>query len=117
MEAPRISESIGADLAPFGCQFALARPIFDLPPADPVDSSTQEPFGMRFFLHTEKVGEFIPPRFRYDDEHQLAVTDDESATPLITLPASPEKTTTGHSDGKNPRGEEFRIDFAGDHRQ
>ncbi len=74
----------GAALAPIGCQFALARPILD------------------------------PPRFRYDHERQLAVTDDDAAVPLIMMPGAPEKTTTGTAD-KNPRGEEFRIDFAADH--
>lgn len=99
----------GAALAPIGCQFALARPIHDPPPAD--DGSGPEPFGLRFFRPTEKLG--APPRFRYDHERQLAVTDD--GTPLIMMPGAPEKTTTGTSDGKNPRGEEFRIDFTADH--
>lgn len=109
-----VTRFTGAALAPIGCQFALARPILD-PPDATGRSSGPEPFGMRFFRPTEKLGE--PPRFRYDHEHQLAVTDDNAATPLIMMPGAPEKTTTGTSDGKNPRGEEFRIDFAADHRR
>ena len=102
----------GAALAPIGSQFALARPVLDPQPAE--RAAGPEPFGLRFFRPTEKLGE--PPRFRYDHARQVAVTDDDAAVPLIDLDGAPEKTTTGTSDGKVPRGEEFRIDFVTDHR-
>ena len=98
-------------LVPVGYQFPLARPIFDLPRTDEVDDAAPEPYGMRFFRPAGRVNDMHPIPHRYDAELQLAVTDDETATPLISLPYAPdEKTTTGNTDGSVGRGEEFTFD-------
>lgn len=98
-------------LIPVGYRFPLARPTFDLPPADDVPESTPEPFGLRFFRPTGRVDDMCPIPYRYDTALQVAVTNDGTNTPLITLPeGADKKTTTGTSDGSVGRGEEFTFD-------
>lgn len=96
---------------PVGYRFPLAQPVFDLPAAEDVPDSAPEPFGLRFFRPSGKVEDMCPIPYRYQPELQVAVTDDGTDTPLITLPdAADKKTTTGTSDGHVPRGEEFTFD-------
>jgi len=105
----------GLGLAPVGHQFPLGRPKFEPPPADEVDDSALLPFGIRFFRSAAPVDSGPPTPYRYDPEQQLAVAIDRPHTPLIDLPmAADERTTTGHSDGGKPRGEEFMFDRTDD---
>lgn len=98
-------------LVPVGYRFPLARPVFDLPAADRVPESAPVPFGVRFFRPTGKVEDMCPVPYRYSAGLQVAVTDDGTDTPLITLPeAADKKTTTGNQDGQVGRGEEFTFD-------
>lgn len=115
MTAPALDRPARGGLAPVGYQFPLARPVFDVPSADDVPESAPEPFGMRFFRPTGDVQDMAPIPYRYSAELQVAVTDDGTKTPLITLPTAWDRTTTGSADGKGPNVEEFKMDYAGDH--
>lgn len=111
MTAPGLDRSVDDGLVPSGYQFPLGRPIFDLPPADDVDDFAPAPYGLRHFHPAGDVTSMSPIPYRYDADLQLAVTDDESMTPLIALSHAPDqKTTTGNSDGSVGRGEEFTFD-------
>ncbi|MPZ67658.1 MAG: hypothetical protein GEU83_19920 [Pseudonocardiaceae bacterium] len=103
-----------ADLGPVGSQFPLARAVFNLPPADDVPDSAPRPFGLRFFRLVGDVRDCAPVAYRYSSALQVAVTDDGTDTPLITLPIAWERTTTGMTDGKGPGIEEFTMDHCGD---
>lgn len=109
MTSARFGRRQGGDLVPVGYRFPLVRSILE-PPAESAAGSGPEPFGLRFFRPA--VAEDALPSFRYSRELQVAMTAD-GATPLIASSSAPEKTTTGN--GGSPRGEEFRIDFAGDY--
>jgi putative ATP-grasp target RiPP len=115
MAAPaRLDRSARNGLAPIGSQFPLARPVFDLPSADDVPASAAEPFGMRFFRPVAPVQDMSPVPYRYNAVLQVAVTDDGTDTPLITLPIAWDRTTTGGADGNGPGVEEWTMDYAGD---
>ncbi|MGH3610508.1 MAG: hypothetical protein ACRDRD_20835 [Pseudonocardiaceae bacterium] len=101
-------------LVPVGYRFPLARPVFDLPASEEVPDSAPQPFGMRFFRPAGEVHDMAPIPYRYSTALQVAVTDDDTDTPLITLPIAWERTTTGITDGKGPGIEEFTMDYCGD---
>lgn len=110
MTTPTIGRPAGGGLVPVGYQFPLARPIFDLPSADDLADSAPAPYGIRFFRPAGDVQDMVPIPYRYNAELQVAVTDDGTDTPLIDLAERLEPTTTGTSDGRHPRGEDFRTD-------
>lgn len=104
-----------AGLVPAGYRFPLARPVFDLPHGEEeVSDSAPQPFGMRFFYPVGEVPDTVPVPYRYSPTLQLAVADDDTDTPLITLPVAWERTTSGITDGKGPGIEEFTMDYCGD---
>lgn len=105
---------VRAELAPVGSQFPLARPVLDLPSAEHVPDSAPRPFGLRFFRPVGDLRDVAPVAYRYSPALQVAVTDDGTDTPLITLPIAWERTTTGITDGKRPGIEEFTMDYCGD---
>lgn len=102
------------DLAPLGSQFPLARPVFDPPAAEDVPDSSPRPFGLRFFRPVGDVRVCAPVAYRYSPALQVAVTDDGTDTPLISLPIAWDRTTTGMTDGNKPGIEEFTMDHCGD---
>lgn len=103
-----------AGLAPVGSQFPLARPVSNLSPAESVPDSALQPFGLRFFRLAGDVRYVVPVAYRYSHALQVAVTDDGTDTPLISLPIAWERTTSGMTDGKSPGIEEFTMDYCGD---
>ncbi len=114
MTLTQLDGSARAELAPVGSQFPLARPVFDHPPAEHVPDSAARPFGLRFFRPVGDVRDSAPVAYRYSPALQVAVSDDGTDTPLITLPIAWERTTSGITDGKNPGIEEFTMDYCGD---
>lgn len=110
MTAPALDRP-ASGLAPVGYQFPLARPVFDLPPADDVPDSAPEPFGLRFFRPVNTVAEMAPVPYRYSSARQVAVTDDDTDTPLVTTIEAWDKTTSGSADGKGPNIEEWTMDY------
>jgi putative ATP-grasp target RiPP len=101
-------------LVPTGSRFALARPLFDFPNTQSAPDMAPQPFGMRFFRPAGEVRDMAPVPYRYCATRQLAITDDDTETPLISLPIAWERTTTGMTDGKTPGVEEFTMDYCGD---
>lgn len=107
MTAPTVDRT-NEDLASVRHRFPLSRPAQDVPAADAVPDIAAEPFGVRFFRAVNTVDELLPCSYVYDVVRQVAVSDDADRTPVILLPNAAERTTTGHTDGSKPRGEEFR---------
>lgn len=105
-----ILDKDGGGLVPVGYRFALGRPTFTIPVADPVPDSAPLPFGLRFFVATGAAERMNPPAYRYDPVRQVAVTDDEAGIPLVNAMDVWVSTTTGGADGSGPNVEEHKQD-------